>query len=62
MFMYPTLHPRHLSRYVVLIQLPYYIDGGNKVTQSNAVLRYIGRKHNLCKYYYDIKCRLLSLP
>ncbi|MCL4168410.1 UNVERIFIED_CONTAM: hypothetical protein GTU68_048617, partial [Idotea baltica] len=28
-------------------QLPYYIDGENKVTQSNAVLRYIARKNGL---------------
>uniref|UniRef100_A0A8C6HJP5 Glutathione S-transferase n=1 Tax=Mus spicilegus TaxID=10103 RepID=A0A8C6HJP5_MUSSI len=30
------------------IQLPYLIDGSHKVTQSNAILRYLGRKHNLC--------------
>ncbi|XP_074652884.1 glutathione S-transferase Mu 3-like [Tubulanus polymorphus] len=28
--------------------LPYYIDGDVKITQSNAILRYIGRKHDLC--------------
>ncbi|XP_024426357.2 glutathione S-transferase Mu 1 [Desmodus rotundus] len=28
--------------------LPYLIDGAHKVTQSNAILRYIARKHNLC--------------
>ncbi|KAB8151304.1 glutathione S-transferase Mu, partial [Raoultella ornithinolytica] len=28
--------------------LPYLIDGPNKITQSNAILRYIARKHNLC--------------
>ncbi|XP_003514993.3 glutathione S-transferase Mu 6 isoform X1 [Cricetulus griseus] len=28
--------------------LPYLIDGPYKVTQSNAILRYLGRKHNLC--------------
>lgn len=28
--------------------LPYYIDGDIKITQSNAILRYIGRKYNLC--------------
>ncbi|KAK3739513.1 hypothetical protein QZH41_016188 [Actinostola sp. cb2023] len=31
-----------------LFQLPYYIDGDIKVTQSNAVLRHIARKHGLC--------------
>ena len=32
------------------IQLPYLIDGSHKVTQSNAILRYLGRKHNLCEW------------
>merc|ERR1712071_163490 len=27
--------------------LPYYVDGDVKITQSNAILRYIGRKNNL---------------
>nr|ABS32298.1 glutathione S-transferase class mu [Cyphoma gibbosum] len=27
--------------------LPYYIDGDIKITQSNAILRYIANKHNL---------------
>nr|KAG5711305.1 hypothetical protein BaRGS_006002 [Batillaria attramentaria] len=27
--------------------LPYYIDGDIKITQSNAILRYIARKHGL---------------
>jgi len=27
--------------------LPYYIDGNVKMTQSNAILRHIGRKHNM---------------
>ncbi|KAL3853135.1 hypothetical protein ACJMK2_016705 [Sinanodonta woodiana] len=27
--------------------LPYYIDGDVKITQSNAIIRYIARKHNL---------------
>ncbi|NXC36952.1 GSTM2 transferase, partial [Campylorhamphus procurvoides] len=29
-------------------QLPYLIDGPTKLTQSNAILRYIARKHNMC--------------
>uniref|UniRef100_A0A8C2M9K0 glutathione transferase n=1 Tax=Cricetulus griseus TaxID=10029 RepID=A0A8C2M9K0_CRIGR len=29
--------------------LPYLIDGSHKITQSNAILRYIARKHNLCE-------------
>ncbi|XP_030328872.1 glutathione S-transferase 2-like [Strigops habroptila] len=28
--------------------LPYLIDGTIKLTQSNAILRYIARKHNMC--------------
>ncbi|XP_007529406.1 glutathione S-transferase Mu 2-like isoform X1 [Erinaceus europaeus] len=28
--------------------LPYLIDGTHRLTQSNAILRYIARKHNLC--------------
>lgn len=28
--------------------LPYYIDGDVKVTQSNAILRHIARQHNMC--------------
>ncbi|XP_038166772.1 LOW QUALITY PROTEIN: glutathione S-transferase Mu 3-like [Arvicola amphibius] len=28
--------------------LPYLIDGSHKITQSNAILRYLGRKHNRC--------------
>ncbi|XP_031572852.1 glutathione S-transferase Mu 3-like [Actinia tenebrosa] len=28
--------------------LPYYIDGDIKITQSNAILRHIARKKNLC--------------
>ena len=27
--------------------LPYYFDGDVKLTQSNAILRYIARKHDL---------------
>ncbi|XP_026533700.1 glutathione S-transferase 2-like isoform X1 [Notechis scutatus] len=28
--------------------LPYLIDGDRKISQSNAILRYIARKHNMC--------------
>lgn len=38
----PSDHP------CLSIQLPYLIDGSHKITQSNAILRYLGRKHNLC--------------
>ncbi|XP_062046104.1 glutathione S-transferase Mu 1-like [Lepus europaeus] len=29
--------------------LPYLIDGTHKLTQSNAILRYLARKHGLCE-------------
>lgn len=28
--------------------LPYIIDGENRISQSNAILRYIARKHKMC--------------
>ncbi|CAL4107542.1 unnamed protein product, partial [Meganyctiphanes norvegica] len=28
--------------------LPYYVDGDVKLTQSNAIMRHIARKHNMC--------------
>ena len=28
--------------------LPYYIDGDLKITQSLAIIRYIGKKHGMC--------------
>ncbi|XP_064029939.1 glutathione S-transferase 2-like [Pogoniulus pusillus] len=40
--------------------LPYLIDGPIKLTQSNAIVRYIARKHNMCgeteqeKVYVDL--------
>ena len=32
--------------------LPWYIDDNVKLTQSNAILRYIGRKYNLSGRFY----------
>lgn len=32
------------------LQLPYFIDGPVKLTQSNAILRYIAHKHNMCEW------------
>ena len=29
------------------LQLPYYIDGDTKLTESQAILRYLGRKNGL---------------
>lgn len=37
----PPLSPLH--------QLPYLIDGKVKLTQSNAILPYIARTHNMCE-------------
>ena len=30
--------------------LPYLIDGSHKITQSNAILCYLGRKHHMCEW------------
>ncbi|XP_023577435.1 glutathione S-transferase Mu 1 isoform X3 [Octodon degus] len=38
--------------------LPYLIDGTHKLTQSNAILRYIARKHNLCGETEEEKIRV----
>uniref|UniRef100_A0A3P9PK40 glutathione transferase n=2 Tax=Poecilia reticulata TaxID=8081 RepID=A0A3P9PK40_POERE len=38
--------------------LPYLLDGDRKITQSNAIMRYIARKHNLCGETEDEKVRV----
>ncbi|XP_011933680.1 PREDICTED: glutathione S-transferase Mu 4 isoform X1 [Cercocebus atys] len=38
--------------------LPYLIDGTHKITQSNAILRYVARKHNLCGETEEEKIRV----
>ncbi|XP_043818762.1 glutathione S-transferase Mu 3-like [Dromiciops gliroides] len=38
--------------------LPYLIDGERKITQSNAILRYIARKHNMCGETEEEKIRV----
>uniref|UniRef100_A0A8D2D0E9 Glutathione S-transferase n=1 Tax=Sciurus vulgaris TaxID=55149 RepID=A0A8D2D0E9_SCIVU len=38
--------------------LPYLIDGIHRITQSNAILRYIARKHNLCGETEEEKIRV----
>ncbi|KAM9344018.1 glutathione S-transferase Mu 5-like [Pholidichthys leucotaenia] len=38
--------------------LPYLIDGDKKITQSNAIMRYIARKHNLCGETEEAKIRV----
>nr|XP_044605212.1 glutathione S-transferase Mu 3 isoform X2 [Equus asinus] len=39
-------------------KLPYLMDGKNKITQSNAILRYIARKHNMCGETEEEKIRV----
>lgn len=39
-------------------QLPYLIDGQTKLTQSNAILRYIARKHKMGEYRCESKACL----
>ncbi|XP_047417887.1 glutathione S-transferase Mu 1-like [Sciurus carolinensis] len=38
--------------------LPYLTDGTHRITQSNAILRYIARKHNLCGETEEEKIRV----
>ncbi|XP_062854447.1 glutathione S-transferase Mu 3-like [Trichomycterus rosablanca] len=38
--------------------LPYLQDGDRQIVQSNAILRYIARKHNLCGETEDEKIRV----
>uniref|UniRef100_A0A669D913 glutathione transferase n=1 Tax=Oreochromis niloticus TaxID=8128 RepID=A0A669D913_ORENI len=38
--------------------LPYLLDGDRKITQSNAIMRYIARKHNMCGETEDEKIRV----
>ncbi|KAM3617784.1 uncharacterized protein V6R79_011166 [Siganus canaliculatus] len=38
--------------------LPYLIDGDRKIVQSNAIMRYVARKHNLCGETEDEKVRV----
>ncbi|XP_006866065.1 PREDICTED: glutathione S-transferase Mu 1-like [Chrysochloris asiatica] len=38
--------------------LPYLIDGAHKITQSNAILRYIARKHNMSGETEEEKIRV----
>ncbi|XP_006899385.1 PREDICTED: glutathione S-transferase Mu 2 isoform X1 [Elephantulus edwardii] len=37
--------------------LPYLVDGAHKITQSNAILRYLARKYNLCGVTEEEKIR-----
>ncbi|XP_071546577.1 glutathione S-transferase Mu 7-like [Panulirus ornatus] len=41
--------------------LPYFIDGDVKITQSNAILRYLGRKHDLCGHTEAERMRIDTL-
>jgi len=38
--------------------LPYYVEGGLKLTQTHAILRHIARKHDLCGKTEEEKARV----
>ncbi|XP_013875683.1 glutathione S-transferase Mu 3 [Austrofundulus limnaeus] len=40
------------------VNLPYLLDGDRKIVQSNAIMRYIARKHNMCGETEDEKVRV----
>uniref|UniRef100_A0A8C2RKL8 glutathione transferase n=1 Tax=Capra hircus TaxID=9925 RepID=A0A8C2RKL8_CAPHI len=42
----------------LFFQLPYLIDGTHKLTQSNAILRHIARKYNMCGETEEEKIRV----
>lgn len=44
----------HLIVIDISPKLPYLEDGDRKIVQSNAIMRYIARKHNMCKYSVSI--------
>ncbi|XP_072824179.1 glutathione S-transferase Mu 1 isoform X3 [Vicugna pacos] len=46
---------RRLTRWETL---PYLIDGAHRLTQSNAILRYIARRHNMCGETEEEKIRV----
>ncbi len=41
--------------------MPYLEDGDTKVVQSNAIMRYIARKHNLCESFIHLFIKKASL-
>uniref|UniRef100_A0A8D1EIA4 glutathione transferase n=1 Tax=Sus scrofa TaxID=9823 RepID=A0A8D1EIA4_PIG len=47
---------------LLFLQLPYLIDGAHKLTQSNAILRYIARKHNMCECGWGVSGEQVALP
>merc|ERR1711990_1179773 len=40
--------PATLKSFDDFPNLPYYIDGDVKLTQTHAIMRHLARKHNLC--------------
>lgn len=40
------------------LQLPYYLDGNLKITQSSAIIRHIARQHDLCGKTEEEKVRV----
>uniref|UniRef100_A0A2K5PI42 Glutathione S-transferase n=1 Tax=Cebus imitator TaxID=2715852 RepID=A0A2K5PI42_CEBIM len=56
-----TLHPRagcEIEARLDFPNLPYLLDGKNKITQSNAILYYIAHKHNMCGETEEEKIRV----
>ncbi|XP_058515989.1 glutathione S-transferase Mu 1 isoform X11 [Ochotona princeps] len=53
-----TRTPAMRKRDIPWGMLPYLIDGTHKLTQSNAILRYLSRKHNLCGETEEEKIRV----
>lgn len=51
------LNEKHKLK-LAFANLPYLIDGDKKITQSNAILRYIARKHKLCGQNEDEEIRV----
>ena len=47
-----------LNIYVHLFQLPYYIDGDIRLSESDSILRHIARKNNLCGETEQERCRV----
>ena len=41
--------------------LPYYMDGQTKLTQTHAIMRYIARKHDLCGKVTLVILKVLDL-
>ena len=47
---FPNVSHTIFSKIVIFLQLPYYIDGDVKLTQSSAILYYIADKYGMGMY------------